>query len=137
MQLSSFYPVICAEDVAATAEFYREHFGFATTFDSDWYVSLRQHGEPGYELAILNPAHATIPEGFRTPTRGLILNFEVADVDAEHERLVVRGGISEALSLRSEAFGQRHFILVDPAGNLVDVITPIAPTAEFAEGYAG
>ena len=36
------------------------------------------------------------------------------------------------LTLRDEAFGQRHFILADPGGVLVDVIKPIPPSAEFA-----
>jgi hypothetical protein len=40
------------------------------------------------------------------------------------------------LSLRSEAFGQRHFIAVDPDGTLVDVITPIPPTGEYVALYA-
>ncbi len=135
MNLTSFYPVVCAEDVAATAAFYREHFGFSPVFESDWYVSLRQGAEQGYELAILDPRHQSIPDGFRVPTRGLILNFEVADADAEHQRLVVENGLTEVLSLRSEAFGQRHFIVVDPNGVLIDVIEPTAPSAEFAQQY--
>lgn len=135
MQLTSFYPVLCAENVAATADFYRQHFGFATTFVSDWYVSLRQEGAAGYELAILDPNHPTVPVEFRMATRGLILNFEVDDVDAEYERMVVQSGLEEVLSLRSEDFGQRHFITRDPNGILIDVITPIPASAEFADQY--
>ena len=40
------------------------------------------------------------------------------------------------LPLRSEDFGQRHFIVSDPGGVLVDVITPIEPSVEFAAAYA-
>jgi uncharacterized glyoxalase superfamily protein PhnB len=69
--------------------------------------------------------------------RGLLLNFEVADVDAEWERLVVRGGLRPELELRSEAFGQRHFIVADPDGVLIDVITPIAPSDEYADSFVG
>ena len=36
------------------------------------------------------------------------------------------------LDLKDEAFGQRHFIISDPAGVLIDVITPIPMTGEFA-----
>jgi catechol 2,3-dioxygenase-like lactoylglutathione lyase family enzyme len=137
LNLSSFYPVICAEDVAGTPGFYREHFGFSPVFESDWYVSLRQGPEQGYELAILDPRHQSIPDGLRVPTRGLILNFEVADAYAEHQRLVVENGLTVVLSLTSEAFGQRHFIVIDPNGILIDVIEPIAPSAEFAQQYMG
>ncbi|MFI0799363.1 hypothetical protein [Amycolatopsis lurida] len=64
--------------------------------------------------------------------QGLLLNFEVEDVDAEHRRLVVDAGLPEALSLRSEDFGQRHFIVADPNGVLIDVIQEIPPTGDFA-----
>ena len=40
------------------------------------------------------------------------------------------------LSLRSETFGQRHFMTVDPSGTLVDVITPIPPVPDYADLYA-
>jgi catechol 2,3-dioxygenase-like lactoylglutathione lyase family enzyme len=65
---------------------------------------------------------------------GLLLNFEVEDVDAEHARLSA-AGLPILLSLRDEAFGQRHFITSDPNGLLIDIIKPIPPTGEFAEQY--
>ncbi|MFI7706213.1 VOC family protein [Nonomuraea sp. NPDC049480] len=133
MELSSFYPVVCAADVAASKDFYVRLFGFEVTFEADWYVSLRRGA---YELALLDHTHPTLPAAYRRPVGGLLLNFEVADVDAEWERLVVREGLTPELALRDEDFGQRHFIVADPGGVLVDVITPIAPSGEYAELYA-
>jgi catechol 2,3-dioxygenase-like lactoylglutathione lyase family enzyme len=135
MQLTSFYPVIGTSRLREAHEFYTRLFGFETTFEADWYVSLRRPGPPSYELALLDHTHPTVPEGYRRPVQGLLLNFEVADVDAEWERLVVQGGLAPELELRSEAFGQRHFIVADPSGVLLDVITPIPPDAEYAAGY--
>ena len=137
MQLTSFYPVIGTSRLAEAHEFYTRHYGFETTFEADWYVSLRRAGPPSYELALLDHTHPTVPEGYRRPIRGLLLNFEVADVDAEWERLVVRGGLRPELELRSEPFGQRHFIVADPSGVLIDVITPIPPDPEYAAAFAG
>jgi catechol 2,3-dioxygenase-like lactoylglutathione lyase family enzyme len=136
MRLTSFYPVIGTSRLTESRDFYVRLMGFEVTFEADWYVSLRRPGDPPYELALLDPDHPTVPAGHRAPARGLLLNFEVADVDAEWERLVVREGLRPELELRSEDFGQRHFIVADPNGILVDVITPIAPTGEFAEQYA-
>ncbi|MBN6041301.1 VOC family protein [Amycolatopsis sp. 195334CR] len=135
MKLSSFYPVICtdAATVAPTRDFYVEHFGFEVVFDSGWYVSLRHEG--GHELGIVDHTHPSVPEGSRRPVAGLILNFEVDDVDAEHQRLGEQAGLPLALPLRSEEFGQRHFIVTDPAGVLVDVITEIEPSAAFAGDF--
>ncbi|MER6999344.1 VOC family protein [Streptomyces sp. NPDC000410] len=134
--LTSFYPVICTSRLQESRDFYTGLLGFETTFEADWYVSLKRPGTLPYELALLDPTHPTVPPAYRAPVRGLLLNFEVEDVDAEWERLVVLGGLTPELELRSEDFGQRHFIVADPNGVLIDVITPIAPTEEFAEQYA-
>ena len=135
MALRSFYPVLMAEDVEASARFYAEHMGFETTFESDWYVSLRHRENPAYELAVLSPAHETIPEGFRGGSAsGLLLNFEVSDATAEYERLK-EAGVEIVLPLRDEAFGQRHFIGAGPGGVMLDVIEEIPPSPEFAEQF--
>ena len=133
MEITSFYPVLMVDDVAAGARFYRDVLGFETTFESDWYVSLRFDGG---EVAVLDRSHDTIPVGFREPVRGLLLNVEVADAAAEHERMVGGLGLVERLPLRDEAFGQRHFIVEAPGGVLLDVIEPIDPAPEFAAAYA-
>lgn len=133
MSPTSFYPVLMTGDVPTTAAFYRDAFGFETTFEADWYVSLRLGT---FELAILDHAHATIPPGYGAPARGLLLNLEVEDVDALHDRLVARQQLQPVLPLRDEDFGQRHFLLEGPDGVLIDVIQPIEPTEEFAAAYA-
>jgi catechol 2,3-dioxygenase-like lactoylglutathione lyase family enzyme len=120
--------------VAETRDFYVERFGFEVIFDGGWYVSLRRP-DTGHELAMVDSAHPTIPEGYRRPATGLTLNFEVDDVDAEHRRVVDEGGLEPKLDLRSEDFGQRHFIVADPSGVLVDVITEIPPSEEFADKF--
>lgn len=136
MKTTSFYPVILTEQVAATADFYTEHFGFEKAFEADWYVSLKTIAKDDpFELAILDAAHPTIPDGHRSPVNGLILNFEVEDVDAEYERLIRGAKLPLRLEIRSEDFGQRHFITSDPNGVLIDVITVIPPTSEYAGQY--
>ena len=136
MTLQGFYPVIMTEDVAAGAEFYRRHFGFETVFEADWYVSLR-HAESGHELAILQANHPSVPEGFRTSVAGVLLNFEVEDAVSEYERLVKRAGIALVQDIRDEEWGQRHFIMGDPSGALIDVIETIPATGVYAAGGEG
>ena len=135
MRFNSFYPVIMTHDVAGSKAFYSEHFGFQVTFETDWYVSLKAAQEPPFELALLKADHPTVPKDFRRVlSGGLILNFEVDEVDAEYERLR-RAGLPIHLELRSEDFGQRHFITADPNGVLIDVIQVIPPSAEYAAHY--
>ena len=134
MTLTSVYPVLMSADAAAAARFYQDHFGFEPTFESDWYVSLRRGA---WELAVLDSTHETIPAGYRDrAASGMLLNLEVEDVDGEYRRLVQRGGLTEVLPIRSEAFGQRHFIVAAPDGVLVDVITPIEPSESYAAQFA-
>lgn len=135
MQCNEFYPVLMVEDVAATAAFYVSHFGFATRFEADWYVHLQSEAKPEVNLAILRFDHETVPVRGRQVTAGLILNFEVEDVDAVCARLKT-AALPEVLALRDEPFGQRHFITQDPNGILIDVVTPIEPSAEFAAAFA-
>lgn len=136
MKITQFYPVLMVKDVAASSAFYRGHFGFRALFDSDWYVHLQSTEDEAVNLAILKASHETIPECARgQQVSGLLLNFEVPDVDAVHAALVAKG-LPILLPLRDEAFGQRHFITQDPDGVLIDVITPIAPSAEFMAQYA-
>ncbi|MBW1599468.1 VOC family protein [Streptomyces sp. JJ38] len=137
-RLDGFYPVLATRDVATARDFYTRHLGFEVTFETDWYVSLRRPDAPQYELALLDHLHPTVPEGHRTALGGgLLLNFEVEDVDAEHRRLVTGAGLREVLPLRTEEFGQRHFIVSAPDGVLIDVITVTAPTEEYAAHYTG
>ncbi len=136
MQLTSFYPVLGTRRITETVAFYATHFGFKVTFESDWYVSMRHGSESGQELAIIDYMHASVPAIGRQAVAGLILNLEVDDVDSEYDRLIVGAGLPVLLDIRSEAWGQRHFITSDPNGVLIDVITVIPPSKEFAAQYA-
>lgn len=140
MKTTSYYPVLMAEDVTSTAAFYKTHFCFEALFENDWYVHLRSTEDKDVNLGIVLWNHPTVPEVSRAKAQGLLINFEVRDPDAVHERLRA-AGLPILLSLRDEDFGQRHFITADPNGVLIDVIKPIQPSEAFlalyVEGTAG
>lgn len=135
MKITSFYPVLMVQDVAASAAFWIRHFDFQPLFEADWYVHLQSSQDPHANLAILQGDHDTIPPSVQGRATGLLINFEVEDVDAVHASLT-EAGLPILLSLRDEDFGQRHFITQDPNGVLIDIITPIPPSPEFAAQYA-
>ena len=130
MKCTQYYPVIQTNDVSSTACFYEQHFCFERAFDSDWYVHLQSSEDPAVNLAVLQADHETIPPEGRGTVGGVIINFEVEDVDAQYQRLR-DAGLPMLIECRDEAFGQRHFVTKDPNGVLIDVIKPIPPSAEF------
>ena len=134
MNLNSYYPVLCVEDVEKCSKYYQEHFGFMEVFVSDWYVHLQMEGNETVNLAFVASGHPSVPEAFRKNAEGVILNFEFADVDTLYSSFQEKG-LNIVLELRDEAWGQRHFILTDPAGVMIDVIKVIEPSEEFKEQY--
>ena len=134
MKTTSYYPVIMTDDVAGTAAFYEKHFRFEALFTSDWYIHLQSSEDEKVTLAVLDGQHETIPAEGRGRVSGLLLNFEVEDVDSVYDRLRA-AGLPILKDIQDEDFGQRHFITADPNGVLIDVIKPIPPNADFAAMY--
>ena len=134
MKCTQYYPVLMTDDVASLSAFYQAYFRFRPLFESDWYVHLQSTEDETVNLAILDGDHPTVPESGRGRARGLLINFEVEDVDSIFEDLSKKG-LPILLALRDEPFGQRHFITQDPTGVLIDVIKPIPPSEEFLAQY--
>lgn len=134
MKVTSYYPVLATANLAAAREFYERLFGLTARYANEWYVHLAHPEHEFVILALVAKDHESIPARGRTAAAGLLINFEVSDVDAEHQRLVAAGA-EVLLPLRDEPWGQRHFILAAPDGALIDVITPIAPSEEYAGAY--
>ena len=134
MKLESSYPVICTDKIAQSRDYYMQHFNFEPTFEDDWYVSLRSRDNANYELALLDFRHPSLPENFREPTRGMLINFEVSNVDEIYEDLKSKQ-LPMILEIKSEEWGQRHFITTDPSGILIDVIQNTPPSEAYADQY--
>ncbi len=134
MKPQSIYPVIGTDQIAVSRDFYTSHFDFDIVFEADWYVSLKSRSNPAYELALLDYRHSSLPEEYRQPARGVLINVEVNDVDEIYAQLK-NNGLPMILELKSEEWGQRHFIIRDPNDILIDVIQNIAPTGIYAEQY--
>ena len=134
MKCTQYYPVLQSADVPAAAAWFKRHFGFAPMFETDWYVHLQMPEDPAMNLAILDGQHPTIPAVGRGRSTGLLLNFEVEDVDAVYDA-VRAAGLPILREIRDEDFGQRHFITADPNGVMIDVIKPIPPSADFSVLY--
>ncbi len=104
--------------------FYCTHFGATVLWEADWFVLLRL-GES--QLGFLAPGHPSQAPIFQAAFtgQGAWLTIDVADVETEHARLSA-AGVPVVVSLRSEAWGDRHFAIVDPSGIAIDIVTRTA-----------
>lgn len=134
--VNGFYPVILTKKLEDSSNFYVINFRFKPVFKTDWYVSLKMSENPiPYELAIIDRSHQTIPSNYRKVVQGLILNFEVKNVDDEYERLILSENLPLIQDIKDEDFGQRHFITSDPNGILIDVIQIIPPDETYRSQF--
>jgi catechol 2,3-dioxygenase-like lactoylglutathione lyase family enzyme len=115
------YPMIESDDVAGTRDFYVKLLGMVVVFDSGWFVQLQSRQDRCMELAVVQRGHETVPVSHSGRPSGVLVTVEVDSADALHAR-AVELGLPIVQPLRTEEWGQRHFMTVDPNGLLVDVI---------------
>jgi len=135
MSVEDVFPVVCTDRIEESAAFYADLLGLDVVFESGWYTLLRAPGDARVQLGLVLREHPSVPEGFRDRPRGVLVTVEVPDVDAVHER--ARAAAHPLVQeLRDEEFGQRHFMLADPDGALVDVVMAIPLSPAFAREVA-
>src|SRR5687768_15496124 len=83
MKITGFYPVLASSNVSKSKDFYERLFGLQALFSSEWYAHLAHPEDKRVELALVAKDHETIPLPGRTAAAGLLINFEVSDVDQE------------------------------------------------------
>lgn len=133
--IRNIFPVLCVDDVDAARDFYVDVLDLTVTFECGWYTALTVDGDVTRQVAIVQAGHASVPEGFNEAARGSLVTVDVDDVDQVHERALA-AGLEAVVPLRDEAFGQRHFMLRDPNGTLLDVVQWIRPSREFLREVA-
>ncbi len=127
--MNSLFPLILTERIDRAAEFYRSLFGLEVVAELDWYVQLQHPDNDAIQIAFISSDHDSVPASHRGATGGVIVTIEVAD--ARVVRDVVRtAGHPFVLELRDEAWGQRHFVIEDPTGLLVDVVQQLEPASD-------
>lgn len=136
MQLLDLYALITAPDIAAQREFYKRHFEASVLFEADWFVYLSLPAEGGgRSLAFMTPNHPSRPPGPEPfEGKGMILTLQVADAEAAFAALR-EAGADITYPLADEPWGQRRFMLRDPAGVLLDIVEQTAAAPGFWERY--
>ena len=123
MVLGSFAD-LCVQDVGSSISFYRALLDLDVIVDLGWYAELGAEGQT--LIAFVRSGHETVPGVTATPPRGVVLTFEVDNTDAVYAN-AMKLSASVLVELVAE-LGQRHFMIADPDGAVVDVIQRVALT---------
>jgi len=118
--MKKIYPLLITDKLQECANFYCKHFGFEKVFEQDWYIQLAHTS--GAELAFMVPNAGNQPQELHAAFggTGLVYSFEVDDAKKEFERL--KGKVDVFFPLTTEEWGQTHFMITGPAGEVVDVV---------------
>ena len=110
-------------------DFYRDILGFALVFENDSYIEMLAQGSTTMGVSFVSPE---LSGGEKFTGEGIILSFEVADVDAEFARLKA-AGVRILEEIRDKAWGERSFVINDPNGVHIYIYKAIPPTPEYQE----
>ena len=108
-----------------------EYLGFELVFENDWYIELIAEGSTTMGVSFVQPDLAA---GEKFAGKGMILSFEVADVDAEYTRLKAAGAII-CEELKDKPWGERSFVINDPNGVHLYIYKAIPPTPDYQQIY--
>jgi catechol 2,3-dioxygenase-like lactoylglutathione lyase family enzyme len=105
-------PNIKSDRPAETRDFFVDLLGFEVAMDIGWVATVVSPTNRSAQVNIIGNADMAAPG----------ISVEVPDVDAVHAKAVERG-LEIAYSLRDEEWGVRRFMLREPSGTLVNVVS--------------
>jgi uncharacterized glyoxalase superfamily protein PhnB len=109
------------DDVEASSDFLRRHFGFQQEMAADGFASLSRP-DAGMNVVFLRRGLPTLPADQRDEhARGQILAFVVEELEAELDRLRAEG-VPITMPLTVDEWGERSFQVRDPNGVIVQLV---------------
>ena len=111
-QIARAVPNIKSDRPAQTRDFFTELLGCEVIMDLGWVVTVASPTNPSAQVTIIGNDDPAAPG----------ISIEVDDVDAIHARATERG-LEIAYPLRDEAWGVRRFMLREPSGTTINVLT--------------
>jgi catechol 2,3-dioxygenase-like lactoylglutathione lyase family enzyme len=112
MTIERAVPNISSDRPAETRDFFAELLGFEVVMDLGWVVTVASATNASVQVNIIGNEDPAAPG----------ISVEVDDVDAVHSRAVERG-MEIAYALRDEEWGVRRFMLREPSGAMVNVLS--------------
>ncbi len=131
MRIARVDSTISTYKLQESKNFYMQYFDFQLVYESDWYIELIAPDQPAAGISFTLPQRDA---GEIFNGKGLIISFQVADVDAEFERLKALG-LDIYQELEDKPWGERSFVINDPNGVHLYIYKSIPPTPEYQQVY--
>jgi uncharacterized glyoxalase superfamily protein PhnB len=126
MKVVRIVPNMSSDLFEASRDFYQDVFDLVVSVElGDWYLQLMAPETRSLNVGFLAPGHEFF--GGRDAPAGrysVVLTVQVDDVDEAYAR-ARRRGAEIPLGIRDEEYGQRHFLVVDPNGLVLNVMSPV------------
>ncbi|MEW2472852.1 VOC family protein [Micromonospora gifhornensis] len=122
MQITGSAISLNVQDVSASAEFVKQHFGFREEMSADGFVSLARDGV-GFNLIFLRTGLASLqpPILKEQQAQGVLVAFVVDDIDAEYAQIRA-AGVPITTPIQTEPWGERFFQVTDPNGVILQLV---------------
>ncbi|HWR39209.1 MAG TPA: VOC family protein [Patescibacteria group bacterium] len=131
MKIHRMDTTFSTEKLQESKEFYIKYFNFVLVYESDWYIELISAENQGMGVSFTLPQRE-VGEFFNG--KGIVLSFEVDDVDAEFSRLQALG-LDNLTEIQDKPWGERSFVVDDPNGVHLYIYKSIPPTSEYQKIY--
>ena len=105
-------PNIRSDRAAETRDFFVDLLGFEVGMDLGWVATVASPTNPSVQVTIISNDDPAAPG----------ISVEVDDVDAVHADAVKRG-LEIVYPLQDEEWGVRRFMLREPSGTIVNVLS--------------
>lgn len=127
MQITASALSLNVDDVTASADFVKTHFGFGEDMAADGFVALSR-ADVGFKLVFLRTGLASFkPDHMKGhKADGLLVAFVVDDIDREYARLQ-NEGVEIATPIETEPWGERYFQVLDPNGVVLQLVQWMTP----------
>lgn len=117
--MARFYPTLVSDRFVDTINFYEDFFGFVPSVEDNGYALLQDCGNPDLCIAVFDATHPCVAK-LDQSARGIILTFAVDDIEATYNSLYLEG-LELYKDFGNDVHGDRHFVVYDPNGILVNV----------------
>ena len=126
MKVIRIVPNMSSDAFVASRDFYVAMFDLVVSVEhDDWYMHLMPESNAMLNIGFVKPDHELFAgRTASSGTYGVVLTIHVDDVDEAYKR-AKKLGAEIAAEIRNEDYGQRHFLMVDPNGLVLNVMSTI------------